>query len=298
MNARGGPSLPTWLKALHVVDRQVTRGYQIYQVVRDELFFAFTTPSHRTRLTMLAYGAVQGVYGPGGRHFDPGLFAWEESSLDSMKIGPKSRVLIGGIGGGRELPALAQRAGEVVAFEPSRELFEQACRVAEPFDNTTVYQGTYEEFVSAVRERRGPLVAAIGPHDAIILGRGSFAHITDEAEQRALLGALRSSSPHAPVLMSFAVRPARKYQRSPSTQVRDEVRRILVRFGGRSVGPGLRYVSQRGFVYDFTEDEIRALSEGAGYRVDEFGSSPYALRVAGRPPAHAILVPKAVEPFG
>jgi len=283
---------------LHFVDRQVTRAYRIHEVVRDELLLAFTTSSHRSRLTMLAYGAAPAVYGPGGRHFDPGLFDWEESALGFMKVGKESRVLVGGIGGGRELPALAQRAGVVVAFEPSGALLELARRVAEPFENVSLYQGTYEDFVTAVRERRGPLAALCGPYDAIILGRGSFAHVTDESEHRAVLGALRSSSPRAPILVSFAVRPASRYERSLSTRARRELRGVLTRLGGRNVGPGLRYEVRRGFIYDFSEEEMRALADGAGYRVHEFGFSPYALRGGGRPPAHALLVPKAAEPFG
>jgi 23S rRNA (adenine2503-C2)-methyltransferase len=49
-------------------------------------------------------------------------------------------------------------------------------------------------------------VGVTGPHDAIVLGRGSFAHVTDEGTQVVLLRALRKSSLVAPVLLSFALR--------------------------------------------------------------------------------------------
>jgi hypothetical protein len=279
-----------WVKTVRFVDRQVTRAYQLHAVLRDELLFAYTPPAHRTDVTALAYSGGPALYGPGSRHFESGLLEWERTALALMNVGPRSRVLIGGIGGGRELPEVARMASHVVAFEPSAALYEFARGAAEALPNVAVHHASYDDLVDAVAGRGGPLEGALGPYDAVILGRGSFGHVTDETAQLALLNALRESSPDAPVLLSVTLRRA-PGDLGNSVGARRALRGVLGRLGGRPVRPGLRYEDRCGFLYRFTEAEIRELSQQTRYRVGELALSPYALR-GGSAPAHAVLFPE------
>jgi SAM-dependent methyltransferase len=278
-----------WVRALRLVDREIVRAYHLHEAVRDELLFAFVPPERRTAVTADGYGDHTEMYATGGRAFDSGLFDWEIASLDLMKVTRGSRVLVGGVGGGRELAGLVERGCLVVAFEPSRPLFEAANDAAQSMPNVRVFEASYEDLVALEARPEGSLLPLLGPHDAIVLGRGSFAHLADEAQQLALLRALRRSSPKAPVLLSFVMRRPND-DWGDSMRVRRVLRAAFDKVGGHTVAPGLRYDSRRGFVYLFTEEEIRDLAARAGYAVLAFGRSPYALR-GGRPPAHAVLGP-------
>lgn len=287
----GRPPVAPWVKAVRFVDRQVTRVFRAHQVFRDELLFAYTPPRLRTEVTALAYSELPAMYGPGSRTFESGLFDWERSALALMMVDSRSRVLIGGIGGGRELYPVAKMAAEVVAFDPSGALVEVARQAAERLGNVSVYQGSYDDLVVGFREQHGPLAEATRlTYDAVILGRGSFAHVTDESERLAVLNALRKIAPRAPLLLSFTLRGASE-DLGDSVRARRTLRAVFGRLGGRAVQPGLRYEGRFGFVYRFTEEEIRDLATRAGYRVAEFARSQYAQR-DGRPPAHAVLFPE------
>src|SRR5262245_53605928 len=120
--ATDDPSAAPWVRAIRLIDDQVRRAYQLHEVLRDELLFAYVPPKDRPGVTCLAYTEDPARYSPGARHFESGLFEWELAGIELMKIGLGSSVLVGGVGGGRELPALARLARKVVAFEPSGAL--------------------------------------------------------------------------------------------------------------------------------------------------------------------------------
>ncbi len=269
------------------MDRQIVRAFRLHEAVRDEILFAFVPEERRGEVTRLAYDRLPANYGPGGRGFEGGLLPWEVASLELMNVRRGSRVLVGGVGGGRELSGLCEMGCRIVAFDPSPALTDAASRVGERL-GIPVYRASYEDFVEAEARRDGPLARLLGPHDAVVLGRGSFGHLTHDAQQLALLRALRRSSPEAPVLLSFETRSAD--DQGESLTVRRALRAVFGRVGGQPVPAGLRYDTRRGFVYQFTEPELLDLSRRAGYRVAVFERSPYALR-GGRPPAHAVLVP-------
>lgn len=278
-----------WIRALRWFDDGVQRAFQIHEAVRDEIFLAFTPPVERPRVTGLAYSENPVRYVPGGTHFDGGLFDWERAAIPLLGLGATSRLLIAGAGGGRELTGFAPLVGEVVAFEPSAPLCETAAQVGRRLGNVAVHLGSYQDFLDAANGRGGPLAGALGPYDAAVLGRNSLGHLTDSADRLAVLKALRKTSPAARVLATVTMRRgAEDIGQSP--RVRRILRRAFGTLGGQRVDDGLRYVRTRGFLHQFTYDEIAELATRAGYSVVSRETWPLALR-QDRPTGYFVLAP-------
>lgn len=278
--------LPLWARALRGFDRVARSGFLVHQIVRDELLLAWLRPELREALTTATYSDLLD-YLPGGATFEAGLFGWEEALLELPSTPRSGRVLLAGAGGGRELKALLARGYDVTAFEPNPVLFEGACRVASGHRTARVLRGTYADLVRAA-EGRGALAELRAqsierPFDWVWFGWGSFAHVTDRAEQIAVLGAARALAPQAPLALSFLRRSAEDAGRPAVLRAR--VRTALRRAGGpSSMGPGLGYDFAVGFVYRFTEDELHELAALAGYRIDSHDARVFP---------HAVLSPDA-----
>lgn len=278
-------SVPLWVRALQRADRLAWYAFHGYEVLREELLFAWLDPSERDTVTQHAYRA-QSAYLPGGTTFDRGLFDWERSLLERPEIPRSGRVLLTAAGGGRELEGLAQRGYEVTAFEPNSVLRAGATQVAARH-SARVLDGVYADLTDAV-EGRGPLAELRdrSPFDLVVLGWGSITHVLDESARDALLRAVRALAPGAPVITSFFLRPDGA-PRGRTERLRDALRSAFARLGAPNteVPPGLAYESGGGFVYAFTEAEVQSMAHRAGYAVAVLDASPFP---------HALLVPHAV----
>lgn len=225
--------------------------------------------------------ARQPTYAPGGARYADGLFDWERAALEHPAWPRAGRVLVGGAGGGRELAALAALGYEVVAFEPSALADDLARAALAAPTACAALRGDYAALVRALTEGDGPLRALAPParYDAVVLGWGSLSHVLEPGAHRALLGALRRAWPAAPVLLSVHRLPE-----SPALPLAARaVRRVSrgLRLPGAALPEAVSLLPFAGFVYRFTEAELRALAAGAGYDA--------ATRM--RPYAHAVLVP-------
>jgi SAM-dependent methyltransferase len=277
-------SVPLWVRALQRTDRLAWYAFHGYEVLRDELLFAWIDPKDRDEVTQHAYRA-QHAYLPGGTTFDRGLFDWERALLDRPEIPREGRVLLAAAGGGRELLALAERGYDVTAFEPNPVLRQGAAGVAERFaDRARVRDGVYADLDGAVHGR-GPLAELRdrAPFDLVVLGWGSITHVLDEPARDALLRAVRALAPRAPVITSFFLRPDGGHG-GRTAEARSLLRRAFARVGARnaSIPAGLAYESGGGFVYAFTEGEVQTMAHRAGYAVRVLDASPFP---------HALLVP-------
>lgn len=274
------PALPVWVKLLRRIDRFAWYAYHAHEIVRDEVLFAWLRPELRGELTLLAYSDMA-TYLPGGATYQGGLFPWERQLLSHSLIPKGGRVLLGAAGGGRELLALAEAGYEVVAFEPNPTLLGGARATAERFPGTRVVSAAYGDLVQAATAGSGPLADLVKSHfDWVLLGWGSFTHVTEPADQLALLRALRALVPNGPVAFSFFLRKAGAEVPSRSQRLRDGARAALRRLGtNEPPPPGLGYEFGGGFVYNFTEADIGALAHASGYEVAHFDASafPYAI---------------------
>jgi hypothetical protein len=91
--------------------------------------------------------------------------------------------------------------------------------------------------------------------------------------------------PQGPLALSFFLRKPHEELDSRSRRLRLTFRAFFRQLGGAAApDAGLAYAHNGGFVYSFTEQELRALAKEAGYDVASFEESPYP---------HALLVPAA-----
>lgn len=256
---------------------------QAERIVRAEALLSLLPAHHREEVTLHTYSCLR-AYLPGGEIFEGGLAQWEVELLEHPATPRNGRVLLAGAGGGREILALGERGYEIFAFEPSVVLRTGAEEVASRFAGSRCVHGSYADIVRAVRGS-GPLADAPWPFDLVYFGWGSFTHLLSSPEQRAVLAAVRSLAPNAPLLLSFWVRwhhPGSKTERA-----RGLVRRALTVVRGVAPAPGLDFDDRAGFGHCFERPEFEALARNAGYSVALFEERGFP---------HAILVPASSPP--
>ena len=275
--------VPLWVKALLAVDRATLRLDSLRDGVRDELLLAWIRHEDRAGLTAAVY-AEQGTYLPGGHRFQSGLFPWERRAFD-LPIFPRSgRVLIGAAGAGRELVALEERGFSVVAFDPCAPFADAARSVADPARSTVIH-ASYADLVAAAEGRESPLASAItgAPFDAVILGWGSLSHVLPSSARSALLRAVHTLAPNAPVLTSFAIEVDSSAPPESKGRVRDTLRRLFSALHAPGVSEaGDHFFLNGGFFAYLGHDEIVRLAWASGYEVAHYEDTSYP---------HAILVP-------
>jgi SAM-dependent methyltransferase len=277
-------TIPTWARALLLADRAVHSTVRLAALVRTELLLAGLSPGEREAVNATVFSA-EDTYAPGGPTFSSGLFAWERAAVATAPFPRSGRVLLGGAGGGRELAELCALGYEVVAFEPAPALAAALREVAAGLPRATALEGSYGDLVRASRGDGGPLGAVAGSRfDAVVLGWASFSHLTDPAARSALLAALRSLAPSAPVLLSYLGPDDDGRANGRVERLRAPVRRALARAAGRApAAAGEGFIPSAGFYQRFTAAEVDGVAAAAGYEVAMHEREPYP---------HALLAPR------
>lgn len=273
---------PLWSKVLTSLSRNAYRVYRVQEIVRNELLYAYLPPSERNELTIEAYDTAQG-YASASYNRERGFFSWEKELLDAPAFPKTGRIVLMAVGGGRELVALARRGYAITGFEPSPELRRAAETFAREFPGTQVHAGSFAELVDRARGNRGALAGVELTADLVWFGWGSFTHLTEPSEQLDVLSAARSLWPEAPLLLSFfLLGPDYLDPNAPSVRLRNGLRKLFQRLGGRVPPPGIDFQTHEGFSYSFERGEIEQLFERARYRPQVFREEPFP---------HALLVP-------
>jgi len=244
------------------------RGTLALERVARELLhagaWAVVPPSGRDAVTRALYARLE-TYRPGGATFERGLFAYEALAL-SLPAWPRGgKVLVGGAGGGRETKVLLARGHAVRAFEPVAVLAEACAAVCRAGDGACL-RGDYADLVAAARGEGGPLAAfaAEAPYDAVYLGWGSLAHVTEPALVDAVFEAARRLAPAGPVFTNYYV-PA-PGGRGPRLGARlDRLFRLLGAPGRRPAGG--TFHPQGAFVLTYTREALAAVAARHGYAV-------------------------------
>jgi hypothetical protein len=267
-----------------VWDAGIFALYRLHGILRDEVLLGRLRPVHLELSTHRFYEKTK-TYLPDGSAYQGGLFDWEIAAISSPPFPPAGRVLIGGVGGGRELREICKRGYTVTAFEPSPKLAEAAAALASGLPNAAFVRASYRDLVEAARGAPSPLRTALesGQFDAIILGWTSISHLYTLQDRLDLFQALRRIAPQAPVLASFLTTeppvPACRTER-----LRRAVRRVSRFLGGSGpTAQGMSYLSGGCFIYRYCPGEFEKLAAAAGYDVVLVRESPYP---------HAIVVPR------
>ena len=190
----------------------------------------------------------QARYRPDSSAFEDELFPWEAEAIAAWFPAPPARLLIGGVGGGREGFALARRGYEVTAFEPATALVSGIVRRAgETGLRIDVYTGRYESLPHVLMPDAGETTVDLSqrdPFDAAILGWASYSHLRTDEDR---VGALRAMGAltRGPILLSYFPFAA-----------------------SRQSGPAAgSFALFTGFFRDLTEAEVRAQAAAAGLDV-------------------------------
>ena len=268
------PGLPLWLRAARRTHRGALAFARVMEIFVAEAAVAWVARSKRDAIITAIYDRHI-AYAPGGRQHDRQLDPWEREALRRMALPEGARILVGGAGGGREAFALAAEGYDVLAFDPSPELVRRGSAATPAGTTCTLVCASYADLVEGVERGTGPLANPFTDWRpaAIIIGRGSFAHLWDVSQRVPLLRSLRRLAPTAPVLLSY-------YQESTSLPRSQRLLRQRV-FRRATADDAVTFSMHGGFVAGMTEPELKVLAQQAGYRVHY--SQP-------TPTAHAILV--------
>lgn len=256
-------SIPFALRAAMRFEREVDRLRRWAGALTERYALTMVPDARRTAVTASIY-STQRRYAGSGDWFERGLLDYERDAVEAAGFRRGERLLLAGCGGGRELRALVEDGFAVNAFDVAPQLAAAAAAFAAQHDVAAIVRcGSFADLVAAVGGRANvlsPLVDA-APYDGIVLGWGSFPHVTDAAERAALFGALARLGPAAPVIFTYlATDPT-----CPDPM------------------DGVRFAAHMGYYAMLAPEEIDSLAEAAGYRVAMRLDAPYP---------HAVFIPR------
>jgi hypothetical protein len=185
----------------------------------------------------------------GEAHNLSGLMEWEEAAISGWFEG-RTRLVVLGAGGGREVLALERRGFQVDGFDCNPTLVE----FAGGFLPRHGAAGT-------VRLLPRDTTPADGGYDGVIMGWGSYMLIAGRARRIGLLRRLRALVPEgAPLLVSFFSKPEVLTRLKAEYRVARAIRRLLRR-EPPELGDDLIPV----YVHRFHEAELEAELREAGF---------------------------------
>jgi SAM-dependent methyltransferase len=233
------------------------------------------------------------IYNSRGDYQQVGLFKWEETWFSEDLPRQPAKILVGGAGTGREVDYLDKLGHNIVAFDPAASFVKKGQNNFAGKAGIVFFRGSYEELADAEHDYDNSIYQAVksqAPFDAVLLGWGSYTHVSSEHHRIALLKCLRELCPGGPLLLSF-------WMRGDDTQIHKgrtwnlgwKVGRFLAGKDAASE-PGLSgdvVSGQAGYGHFFTLEELEEIASAAGYRLSRSPRGAYS----GAYP-HATLRPK------
>lgn len=239
------------------------RARNILRALHQGFWLGFLDRRHLEQLTAHYYADPQArstseAYQ--GREYNlSGLQQFEETAYDEYFVQAKT-LLIGAVGGGRELIALLPRCDSIDAFESNSALLS-SCR------ELLQVEGLEARVVSA---RPGRVPRELDTYDAAICGWGAYMHVAGRRHRIRFLSEFRDHlRPEGFLLLSFFTR-----QDSRSQRLAIGIARGLRRFR-RAEAPEAGDRIAGSFDHHFTETEIRNELLEAGFAPVLYSERPY-----------------------
>lgn len=219
------------------------------------------TTAEKTDLTIALYSAQS-------KAFANKLAPWEERWYAQELPPAPCRLLLAAAGFGRELLPLCAAGYTVDAFEPAAS--HAAILRTRAGDAAETACGSFSDLIAAVSHGELNVLSQLSQrrYDAVILGWGSFTHVLEDAERRALLRACDRLAGTGPILASFWVgRQSAVRSRALTLGAALGRRLASLRAISATVPPGQVFRTHAGFAHEFTAEEIEALAADCGRRV-------------------------------
>ncbi|MBK9123581.1 MAG: class I SAM-dependent methyltransferase [Chloroflexi bacterium] len=190
-----------------------------------------------------------------------GFFDWEVGVFHRF-FRDCQTIMLGAAGGGREIVALARLGKTVSAFECQPALVESARHLLKA-------RAIDAELVLAKPDH---VPASFGSFDGLILGWGGYAHIAGRGARIDFLKQFRTHvDTGGPILISFFVNSAVSRKMRWTFRIARVIRRI--RLSREPVE--LRDALCNRYEHYFTEDEVRAELEAAGFELVYYAAEPF-----------------------
>lgn len=200
------------------------------------------------------------------KHNLQGLFSWEKKAIEDYFIN-SPHLLVGAVGGGREVIALHKMGYLVDSFECHQGLVEEANALLK------------EEGITAKVQLvcRDACLESENSFDGVIFGWGAYSLIQGRQTRTRFLKQIRKQiRANSPALFSFIVRKKTSVHHKIIFFLGNLIRLILFRRDYLELGDDLC----PHFAHFFNEEEIRAEMKSGGFTVKYFETSPYGHLVA------------------
>ena len=200
-----------------------------------------------------------------------GLMPWEQEMVDRYFQSCRS-LLVGSVGGGREVLALLQKGYEVDSFECHPYLNECANRLLKKEGYTAQVQLVPRDECPVTGKR----------YDGLIIGWGAYMLIQTRARRVAFLKKMRAQvDVGSPLLLSFYHRGQQLRSYRLTARVGALVRRLR---GQRPVEVGDSLAPN--YVHYFMEEEVASELEEGGFELAYYGTRSYghAVGIAAEAP--------------
>jgi hypothetical protein len=250
--------------------RRQAQAQRVLGAVTGGVFLGLLDREHRARVDQNYYdGASELIEGVERAYTDEemvrsGLFDWEQRTIEEH-FPPGAAVAVVGAGAGREVLALLEAGYDARGYEPHPGLARRGAELLENAGHPGRLHGSQRDTFPGG-----------GPLDAAVVGWGAYGLIGGRATRVDLLrGARARLSPGDPLLVSYMPRP-------PASRYLDVVHRIAspIRRLRRAEPPEIGDCLLPNFVHYFTEAEIRAELEAAGFAPAFLAAHPYGHALA------------------
>jgi hypothetical protein len=242
-------------------DQALARLLKALRLGAEGVLTSALTTAEKTDLTIALYSAQS-------KGFASQLAPWEKRWYEQELPAAPSRLLLAAAGFGRELLPLCAAGYTVDAFEPAES--HATILRTRAGDAAETVCGSFSDLVAAVCDGELNPLSELSQrrYDAVILGWGSFTHVLEDADRRALLRTCDRLAGHGPILASFWV-GRQAAIRSRALTLGSALGRRLASLRGISatVPRGQVFRTHAGFAHEFTAEEIEALAADCGRRV-------------------------------
>jgi SAM-dependent methyltransferase len=198
-------------------------------------------------------------------HNTSGLFDWEQAAI-ATHFPEGGRIVVTGAGAGREVLALLEAGYDAVGFDPNRELVEAGQRL--------LAERGHPDRLHVIARDQFP--DASGGWDGVVVGWGSYTHLSSRARRVDFLQAARRRlQPGAPLLLSGFLREPGDWYHERVFRMANRLRRVLrrppVELGDTLFGT---------FVHRFTPAELEGELRSGGFAVIDVIAEPYGHAIA------------------